>query len=87
MELCKEHQATNLRLDTVEERVEKHIDEAEKEGGHRDRLIVIETLVKNMEKNAQRTALFSGLIGALIGKLSPDLINFMIAHVCGFTSK
>ena len=87
MDLCKEHQATNLRLDTVENKVEKHIDEAEKEGGHRDRLLIIETQVKTMEKNAQKTALFSGLIGALIGKLSPDLINFLIAHVFGFGGK
>ena len=92
METCPQHSelvskvaVLETKLDGIkdsQERVEKifckHVDEGEKTGGFRDRLIVVEQSISTIKKSYWKTCIVSGVIGGLLGKLSPDLFNFLL---------
>lgn len=65
---------TNDALTRIEKRIGCHIDEGERQGGYRDRIIALEHQLKSI----WWICIVFSTIGGLIGKLTPDLINFVI---------
>lgn len=85
MEQCESHEKLSNNIvklqtsfDEVKERICNHIDEGEKSGGFRDRLLVIEEAVSVLKKSYWKTAITCGIIGGLLGKVSPDIFNFLV---------
>ena len=64
-------------LDRIEKKICTHIDEGERQGGYRDRIIHLEHRVNSIW---WMIIVFS-TVGGLIGKLTPDLVNFLIKNV------
>ena len=65
----------------IRDKVCKHVEEGEKEGGFRDRLLVIEGEVSALKKAEWTRLIIAGLIGGLLGKLTPDLFSFLVKSV------
>ena len=72
------------QLEIFTSKVCKHIEEGEKEGGFRDRLLKAEVDIKfaneslsTIKKSYWKACIVSGLIGGLIGKLTPDMMNLV----------
>ena len=63
-------------LENIEKRLTTHVVEGEKEGGWRDRLLIMEQEVCSLKKAEWIRLIIASLIGGLLGKLSPDLVNF-----------
>lgn len=75
----------NVKLAVIDERlkakvhdIDNHIKDGEKQGGWRDRLVIVEQKVDNQIK----LSVFSGIIGGLIGAGAPNAIKF-IASLLG----
>lgn len=76
--------ATN-NLAIITDRVNKHHHAADKQGGFRDRVIIIEETQKRQDidivmirKQIWKIGILSGVIGGLIGKLTPELVNALL---------
>ena len=70
-----------LKNDTqyIRNKICKHVEEGEKEGGFRDRLLLLEQSVSEIKKAQWTRALVSGLIGGLVGgRLAPEVVNLVI---------
>ena len=65
-------------LENITTKICKHIEEGEKEGGFRDRLLLLEQTVCTLKKSYWKTALVCGIIGGLLGKVSPDIFNIFV---------
>jgi hypothetical protein len=79
-ELCKHHEAINVKL----ERFEKHCDESdEPKTGYRDRLVNVEATVKELKAGVYKAAIIGGLIGALSGQAMPELMGFIAKRILG----
>lgn len=52
-----------------------HISEGDKQGGYRDRLVVLEQAVSALKKAEWTRTLTAGLVGGLVGNISPELIK------------
>lgn len=89
METCDAHAelVTGLAIlknDTtyIRNKICKHVDEGEKEGGFRDRLLLLEQSVAELKKAQWTRALVSGLIGGLVGgRLAPEVMNLIIKMI------
>jgi len=95
MQQCDQHQdiVTKLAviqntLDTVATRICAHIDDGERPGGYRDRVINLEhchkanqSEIAAVKKEYWKTCLMAGVIGGLLGKLTPEIFNFLIRSV------
>jgi hypothetical protein len=75
-------------LDSVKDRICLHIDEGEKHGGFRDRVLTLEQTQKALKeeigvikRSYWKTCLVAGVLGGLLGKLTPDLFNLIIRMV------
>jgi outer membrane murein-binding lipoprotein Lpp len=75
----------SIKLAVIDERLkakvvsfDKHVDEGEKQGGWRDRLVIIENEVKGLWK----MSVGAGIIGGLIGAGAPNAVKF-ISHLLG----
>jgi len=91
-EYCPDHtklyskiEVIDTKLDAFFDRVSLHIEEGDKAGGFRDRLIFAETSVKlckaeisTLKKNRWLVGIVSGLVGGLVSQLSPELVNLII---------
>ena len=75
-----------------QERVEKffakHVEEGEKAGGFRDRLVVVELAVTTLSKEISAlktakwiTAVVSGLIGGLLSQILPETIELIVKTI------
>ncbi|MFA4991385.1 MAG: hypothetical protein WC569_02275 [Candidatus Omnitrophota bacterium] len=65
----------------IKNKVCSHIDEGEKSGGFRDRLIVAEQAIDVIKKGYWKSSLVAGLIGGLLGKISPDIFDWLVKAV------
>lgn len=70
----------------------KHVEESNREGGYRDRLLRMEqvqgnfketlvTLDKHIGKMSTRAAVIGGVIGGLIGAASPSTIQLLVQAI------
>ena len=70
----------------------KHVEESNKEGGFRDRVLVLEQtqanfkgtlaiLDKHIGKMSTRAAVIGGVIGGLIGAASPQTIQLLVQAI------
>lgn len=62
-------------LSAIQDRMMHHVDEGERPGGYRDRLIVAELEISTIKKGYWKACIVSGIIGGMLGNLTPDLIN------------
>lgn len=73
------------RIDETLERIEKkicfHIEEGEKTGGFRDRVLKLEMDFKEMKNRFWASALIGGIIGALIGSGSGDVLRIFLGWI------
>lgn len=66
----------------IRNKICKHVDEGEKEGGFRDRLLILEQSVSELKKAMWSRVIVSGVIGGLLGgKLAPEVINWLLKLV------
>ena len=65
-------------LEHFTRKVCKHIDDGEKQGGFRDRVLILEETVSALKRSYWKTALTCGIIGGLLGKISPDIFNLLV---------
>lgn len=63
------------QLENMSSKICGHINEGDKQGGFRDRIIILEQEVSALKKAEWGRVITAGLIGGLIGNLSPDLIK------------
>jgi len=94
-EICNEHLkvATSLvkieqnlsnfkkTFDEVKDRFVNHINEGERPGGMRERVIIMEQTISAIRQGYWKTAVVAGIIGGLLGKISPDIFNWFIRIV------
>jgi len=59
-------------------RTADHISEGDRQGGYRDRLVILEQQVSVIKQGYWKTAITAGCLGGLIGNLSPDLIKGLL---------
>lgn len=59
-------------------RTADHIAEGDKQGGFRDRVVILEQQVSALKKAEWTRVITAGAIGGLIGNLSPDLIRSIL---------
>jgi hypothetical protein len=64
----------DARLKNSEDSVKKHIDEGEKEGGWRDRLVIVEQSLKTQ----LLYTILAGIIGGLIGAGAPAAVGKLV---------
>jgi hypothetical protein len=69
-------------LANIEKKMCSHVEDGEKQGGFRDRLIIAEQEISIIKKGYWKACLISGLIGGLVGNVSPDIIT-SIAKLVG----
>lgn len=63
----------------IRNKICKHVEEGEKEGGFRDRLLLLERSVSELKKALWGRVFVAGLVGGLVGgKLTPEIINFLM---------
>ena len=67
----------------IKDKVCSHIEEGEKQGGFRDRLLILEQSVSSLKKAEWGRLITASLIGGLLGKLSPDMFDFLLKAVMG----
>jgi hypothetical protein len=68
-------------LERIECKVGTHILEGEKEGGFRDRLLLVELAVKELRRRFWLSAGVGGLIGALIGAGATDILRIFLTWI------
>ena len=68
-------------LDYIKNKVCSHVEDGEKDGGYRDRLLIVEREVSALKKAEWSRVLVAGLVGGLIGNLTPDIFGFLIRVV------
>jgi hypothetical protein len=59
----------------------KHIEEGERDGGYRDRLLILEQAVSELKKAMWVRVIVSGFIGGLLGTGSSDAIGVVIKWI------
>jgi hypothetical protein len=67
----------------VRNKICKHVDEGEKEGGFRDRVLRLEIDVSELKKRFWLSSILGGIVGALIGSGSNDAIVALIKWIMG----
>lgn len=71
------------RWDRMETKFLKHVDEGEKSGGVRDRLLITERKVIDLEKRRWVDAFIGGIVGALLGQVAPEIITTFVKWIIG----
>ena len=61
----------------------EHVIEGDKQGGFRDRLLLVELDVKSLKERFWQSSLIGGVIGALIGSGSGQVITTLIKWFMG----
>ena len=59
----------------------KHIEEGERDGGYRDRLLILEQAVYSLKKAMWIRVIVAGFIGGLLGTGSSDAIRLVIKWI------
>ena len=65
-------------IEKQDARITKHIEEGEKSGGFRDRLIIVEQNLSALKKAMWIRVIVAGLIGGLIGSGSADALGLFL---------
>jgi hypothetical protein len=65
----------------IRNKICKHVDEGEKEGGFRDRLLLLEQAVSELKKAMWIRVAVAGAIGGLIGSGSNDVLVMFIKWI------
>jgi len=88
LQTSKDLSELTTTLKHISERICQHIDEGERQGGFRDRLLIAERQISEQKEQISiikrgywKVALVSGFIGGLLGKITPDLFNLLIKAV------
>ena len=68
-------------MEFFKSKVCKHVNEGDRPGGYRDRLLIAEKEISIIKKGYWIAAVVAGAVGGLIGKLTPDLVSFFIKQV------
>jgi hypothetical protein len=85
----------NRTLETLERRMLAHVDEGERPGGHRDRLLRLETeheqvkddiksnttRIRALRSELWKVAFIGGVIGGVVGKFATEMIDSVIKIV------
>jgi len=66
------------QLENMSAKICGHINEGDKQGGFRDRIIILEQEVSALKQAEWGRVIAAGVIGGLIGNLSPDLIKGLL---------
>lgn len=69
------------RWTKIENIIFKHIDDGEKSGGVRDRVLILERELYAIKQGYWRIGLLCGFIGALIGQITPDAIITLVSWI------
>lgn len=86
MEHCADH--GQMREDIVlmkndlryiRDKVCAHVTEGDREGGYRDRLLIVEREIAALRTSVWKIGITSGLIGALIGNATPEAIKIIVS--------
>ena len=80
-ELASDIAVIKNSIQNIEKSFSKHIDDAEKQGGYRDRLSSLEQVVSALKKAMWCRVGIAGLIGGLIGSGSADAINVVLKWI------
>jgi len=79
-----------MMLTEIKDKVISHIEDGERRGGYRDRLVTVEnqneTLQKELiaiKKGIWKIGVTAGVIGGLIGHGTPELAKFILKVVLG----
>ena len=67
----------------IRSKVCRHVEDGEKEGGFRDRLLIAEREIAELKKRFWASSLIGGVIGALIGSGSKDVICLLVRWLIG----
>ena len=67
----------------VRNKICKHVDEGEREGGFRDRVFRLEIDVRDLKRRFWLSSLMGGIVGALIGSGSNDVILMLVKWIMG----
>jgi len=100
MPVCEEHRESmqqisalvtsmavlNASFSQVKDKISTHIDDGEKQGGFRDRLVIIEHTQKEiivpqmneLKKNIWSQCILAGLLGGLIGHITPQIFELLV---------
>ena len=85
MDYCDSHiqLATDIAtikndISYIKAKVCSHVEEGEKQGGFRDRLVIIEQDISALKKAKWITAVTAGLIGGLVSQLTPEVFEWLI---------
>ena len=88
LQIGKDLSELTTALRHISERICQHINEGERQGGFRDRLLIAERQIAEQKEQISviksgywKVAIVSGFIGGLLGKVTPDLFNFLIKTV------
>ena len=65
-------------LTYIKSKVCSHVEEGEKQGGFRDRLVIVEQDISALKKAKWITAITAGLIGGLVSQLTPEVFTWLI---------
>lgn len=65
-------------LSYIRNKVCKHVDEGEKEGGFRDRLLLLETDMKSLKKGLWLKTAVAGFIGGLAANATPEAMQLIM---------
>jgi len=71
--------STDKRINGALDCMNKHIDEGDKPGGFRDRILIVEQNIKELKKAEWTRVIVAGVLGGLIGNVSPDLIQGLLS--------
>jgi len=70
-------------LTYIKDRICSHVEEGEKTGGFRDRLLLLEQSVSELKKAMWTRVIVAGFIGGLLGTGSSDAIGLVLKWVMG----
>lgn len=67
----------------IKDRVCNHIEEGDKQGGYRDRVVILEQQLSALRTSVWKISATAGFIGALLGNIIPEAIQLLSKWVVG----
>lgn len=69
------------RWQRIEGKVCRHIDEGERSGGVRDRVLVLEREIGVLKQGYWKVGLSTGFLGALLGQITPEVLTTLVKWI------